>query len=107
MKSPPERPPNRHPRLSAAADFFARHSIPLIALALFAIVGVAVLDDYGVSFDVEDQRRIGIASLRYILGNEDALIEGHHNRFYGAAFKLPLIAVERLMRPADSRARYT
>ena len=106
MKIPPERPPNLNPRLSAAADFFARHSVPIIALALFAIVGVAALDDYGVSFDIEDQRRIGATSLRYILGNEDALIEGHHNRFYGAAFEIPLIAIERLMRPADSRVRY-
>jgi len=102
MKTHPNQPLPNHPPLTAAADFFTRHAA-VIALAVFAIVGVAVLDDYGFSFDGTDQRTIGVSSFGYILGNEDALIEGHHNRFYGVAFEVPLIAVERLLRLKDSR----
>ena len=102
MESHSNQPPPSHPPLTAAADFFTRHAA-VIALAVFAVVGVAVLDDYGFSFDGTDQRTIGVSSFRYILGNEDALIEGHHNRFYGVAFEVPLIAVERLLRLEDSR----
>ena len=105
MKTRPhERPPN-HPRLTAAADFFTRHSA-IIALAVFAIFGLAVLDDYGISFDMPGHRGTGTASLNYILGDEDALIENHHDRYYGVAFELPLIVVERLIRPASSREIY-
>ena len=95
---------------SPFAAFLARHSA-LIALALFAIVGVAVLADYGVSTDEGSQRANGSASLDYILGDEDALTEGYAgNRradaFYGVAFEVPLVAVERLLGLEDSREVY-
>ena len=92
-------------RARLAADFLARHSA-IVALALFAIVGVAVFDDYGIGLDEKNQRRIGQASFNYVLGDEDALIEGHHDRYYGVAFEVPLIAVERLLRLEDSRDIY-
>ena len=91
--------------LFPAARFLARHG-GVIALALFAAVGALVLDDYGVSADEGWQRSIGIASFNYILGVEDALIEEHHNRFYGVAFELPLIAIERALGLENSRAIY-
>ena len=81
-----------------------RHSA-LIALAVFAVVGVAVLDDYGVAIDELPSRINGIASFDYILGDEDAL-QNDVNRFYGVAFEVPLIAIERLLRLEDSRAAY-
>ena len=87
--------------LSALPNFLARHSA-IIALALFAIAGVAVLDDYGIAIDENWQRNIGIASFDYILGDEDALRDDV-GRFYGAAFEIPLIAVERALRLEDSR----
>ena len=94
-------PPIR--RLRSTGDFLARHSA-IIALALFAVVGVAVLDDYGVGFDANSQIIIGNASFDYILGDEDALLdEDEHDRYYGVAFEVPLIAVERLLRLEDSR----
>ena len=88
--------------LSTFAHFLARHSA-IVALALFAVVGVAVLDDYGVAIDEGTQRSNGIASLDYILGDADALPNGV-DRFYGVAFELPLIAIERLLRLDDSRS---
>ena len=92
-------------RLRPAADFVARHSA-VIALALFAIVGIAVFDDYGISSDEVGQRGIGSVSYDYILGDEDAPDGGRYIRFYGVAFEIPLIAVERLLRLEDTRAIY-
>jgi len=87
--------------LSTLANFLARHSA-IIALAVFAIVGVAVLDDYGIGIDEWRQREIGVAAFDYVLGDEYAL-GGSVKRHYGVAFELPLIAVERLLRLEDSR----
>ena len=86
----------------ALANFLARHAA-IIALAVFAIVGVFIVDDYGVGVDSDYQRDNGIASFDYILGDEDALIEGRIDRYFGVAFEVPLIAVERLLRLEDSR----
>ena len=109
--APPPYPANRqhpamkHPTtsLSRLADFLARHSA-LVALAIFAVVGIAALDDYGVSVDESWQRKIGYASFNYILGDEDArLDDADHNRFYGIAFEIPLIIAERALGLEDSR----
>ena len=99
MKTPPD-------SIHRFAAFLARHSA-IIALAVFAIVGVAVLDDYGISYDEDMQRNIGDAAFDYILGDEDALLsEDDHNRYYGVAFELPLTAIERLSPLEDSRDIY-
>ena len=104
MTSRPERTPS-HSRPRSAADFLARRPavVAVVALAVFAIVGVAAIDDYGVVPDTHDQRVIGRASLDYVLGDEDALIQDHHDRFYGVAFELPLAVLERVSWFADSR----
>ena len=47
--------------------FAWRHN-GLAALAAFAIVGLAVFDDYGVGVDEGIQRGIGAAALDYALG---------------------------------------
>ena len=92
--------------MSTLSAFLARHSA-IVALAAFAIVGVAVLDDYGTGNDEGSQRLIGYASFDYIMGDEDALIEeGDIDRYFGVAFEIPLIAVERLLRLEDSRDIY-
>ena len=93
-----------NPLLPIAA-FLARRA-HLIALALFAIVGVIVLDDYGVAHDESTQRRIGYASFNYILGDENALIENHSDRYYGVAFEIPLVAFERILGLEDTREIY-
>ena len=90
--------------LSPAANFLARRA-HLIALALFAAVGLAVLDDYGFAFDERSQRDNGNASLDYILGDQDALrAEGEPDRYYGVAFEVPLVAIERLLGLEDPRS---
>ncbi len=92
-----------------AARFLARRG-HLIVLALFAAVGAAVLDDYGLTRDEEGYRRLGRASLDYVLGDADALsatsdkLHRPTDRYFGVAFELPLAAAERLLGLEDSRA---
>ena len=78
---------------------FARHWGALLALALFLVAGLAVLDDYGVSFDAVVHRQDAEANLRYLAdGDFGAFISGlwiDHDKFYGMAFEAPLLLVER------------
>ena len=70
--------------------------------AVFAIAGVAVLDDYGVSIDENAQRRIASANVDYALGVSEEPADGH-NRYYGVAFEMPLLLAERALGLQDSR----
>ncbi len=90
---------------TAAVAFVARHSV-LLALAVLAVVGLAVLDDYGVGPDEEYQRGIGQAAIAYALGETETLRPPSppHNRYYGVVFEVPLVLVERLLGLTDSRA---
>ena len=84
----------------------------LAVCAVFAIVGVAVLDDYGMNWDETDQRRIAIANAEYILGvSEYAVGLDHnpphpHNRYYGLVIEMPLLLAERALGLQDSRHIY-
>ena len=92
----------------AAARFAGvarRAPLPVWALAvcaLFALAGIAALDDYGVGLDTIAQREIAAANLDYIRGDEDALYSDH-NRYYGVAFELPLLLAERGLGLDDRR----
>ena len=81
---------------------------PLLALALclaFAILGVAVLDDYGVHNDEFAHRRMAEGNLNYILGDSDALPKDI-GRLYGVAFALPLLLAEHALGLRHSRDIY-
>ena len=85
-----------------------RIPFPALALAvclLFAAVGVAVLDDYGIARDEFAQRRLAEKNAAYIMGDRDAL-PTNHDRFYGIAFELPLLLAERLLGLKDIRDIY-
>ena len=94
---------------AALASLPRRAPFPLLALALclaFAALGVAVLDDYGVGLDEIKHHRIARVILNYILGNSDAQLSypnPFHHHFYGVAFDLPLLLVERGLGLRDSR----
>ena len=82
---------------------------PFWALALcavFAIVGVAVMDDYGIALDEDTQRRIAIANADYIAtGSADGLYYRDY-RYYGVVFEMPLLLAERALGLQDSRHIY-
>ena len=77
----------------------------IVALVLFAAVGLAVLDDYGAGADEWHEWRLGARTLDYILGDADALF-ADHNRYYGVAFTLPLTVVERVLGLESEREIY-
>ena len=77
----------------------------LVVLAVFTVVGVAVLDDYGVSFDEPTERGRAVETVRYVFGVGDLLTD-HPHRFYGVSFEAPLFLAERLLGLTDSRAVY-
>ena len=68
----------------------------LAVCAVFSAVGVAVLDDYGVSWDEFYQRDIALETIRYVLGQDDELLS-NHDKFYGMTFEMPLLIVERAL----------
>ena len=84
------------------ARFAVRNGAPIV-LALFLIVGLAVVDDYGVPTDIGTQLGIGRSALAHIQGNQDAR---DNNINYGAAFEIPLAVIERVLGGENSRAVY-
>ena len=73
----------------------------VVVLALFAAVGAAVLDDYGVVSDESSSRRDGQAAIDYVLG--DGALRDGHDRYYGVSFQAPLVLAERWLGLTDSR----
>ncbi len=64
---------------------------------VFLVVGIAVVDDYGVVSDSLAQRHKTARNLAFITGAADRL-DGffeEHNKYYGVAFELPLLLLER------------
>ena len=71
----------------------APHWGALLALALFLVVGLAILDDYGTSNDESNQRRIAEAAFGYLSGDDigDFLARIREvEKFYGMAFEAPI-----------------
>ena len=87
-------PKNCGAHLRMTLRTLAPHWGALLALALFLVAGLAVLDDYGVTWDEPTQRRFAVATLTHLLGDADALPDAS-DRFYGMAFEAPLLLVER------------
>ena len=95
------------PFLRGAVAALLRHRFALVALAAFIVVE-ANLDYQGAPAENwmdssrPFQRGLGIANLRYIQGDIE-LFPRDHNKFYGAAFELPVVLFERAMRLEDTR----
>ena len=87
---------------SPAASFLSRFS-PLLLLALFTLVGILVVDDYGVAYDESVQRALAAVTAAYMTGADDALLQ-HRDQTYGVAFELPLLFIELLLGLEDSRS---
>ena len=87
---------------AAGGRALARHWGAVLALTLFLIAGLAVLDDYGRVADENIQRTIAAANLNYALRGDDSLAD--HNKFYGVAFELPLLLAGRAIGEENPRA---
>ena len=81
---------------------YKRYSVQApLALAAILTVGVAVLDDYGAGWDARDQHQFATRNLAFISGQAESLPQNVH-RYYGMAFELPLLLVERILGLEDS-----
>ena len=81
------------------------HSLAWLACALFLIAGLAIVDDYGASGDDGLQRELAENTLNYVLDGDPTLLQAH-DRFYGAAFEVLPLFVERALGLEDSRDIY-
>ena len=77
----------------------------LALCALFAVAGVAILDNYGVSVDEIAQRRTATAVADYALDVSEDPPDGH-DRYYGVVFEMPLLMAESALGLQDSRHIY-
>ena len=78
----------------------------LAICALFAIAGVAVVDDYGVTGDEATQRQIARANASYIITGDTDRLRYRDYRYYGIAFEMPLLLAERALGQRDTRPIY-
>ena len=89
-------------RRRAALNFLTAHS-GLLICGLFLLVGLALAGDYGISPDDGRQRQIAVGNWDYILGRADRIAtRSYIDRYYGAAFELPLLLAERALGLTDS-----
>lgn len=74
---------------------------------LFLIVGLGVLDDYGISWDEEEYRQATKKSFQAIISSVGTgLPQKDDVQYYGIAFQWPLLLVERFLDLSDSRTIY-
>ncbi len=79
-------------------------ALALMVGVLFAGVGVAVLDDYGVGADEFAERETARANLAYITGAApEVATHKSHDRYYGMAFQLPLLLLGQALGLDDFR----
>ncbi len=83
------------------------HSLALVVWSLFLIAGLAIVDDYGVSWDAGAQRLIAINTVDYVLHDDPGRLRWVADRFYGVAFELTLsLLTERVLGLEDPRHVY-
>ena len=76
----------------------------LAACALFAVASVVIVDDYGVAGDSIHHRQTAVDVADYVLGvSEDPPGGDINDRYYGVAFDMPLLLIERAFGLQDSR----
>ncbi len=83
---------------------------PLAICVVLLAVSVTIVDDYKVRGDtVTFQRELALRTVDYILGDSNAYWEtghGYYTNFYGVAFEMPMLLVERILGLEDFRHIY-
>ena len=75
--------------------------------AVFVVVGIVVLDDYGVTTDEDVWRETAIAVADYTLGVSERIeAPSGQDRYYGVAFIMSLLLTERALELQDTRYIY-
>ena len=87
--------------------------IIILIFLLYLITGVLIYDDYGISWDETDNRRLGFISLNYLRElfsldiyqgfEHDDLAYMYSTKQYGVIFDLPMAFIEKLFNIEDPR----
>ena len=80
----------------------AAPSVVLVFFIAFLAVGLAIYDDYGMSWDEQAQRELGFKTLNYVVHSDDTVERGLHE-YYGPAFQTVLVLIEKVAAPNDVR----
>lgn len=81
-----------------------RNSIIIVIIfAGFLWLGISLFKDYGISWDEGEQRRIGIKTLEYVMRGDPSLFV-YRDRYYGTAFELLLIILEKAFKLDNFRS---
>ena len=85
----------------------APHWGALVALALFLVIGLAILDDYGITNDEGHGRRLGTTTWAFLTGNEEAFFDApFYDRIYGPSFEWALQSADHVLGTERSRGIY-
>jgi hypothetical protein len=77
----------------------------LLLFVFFGLIALFTFQNYGLSWDEDYQREIGLVSWNYIFSNDQTLLT-YAMRDYGVAFELPLIALEKLFGLNEEKSIY-
>ena len=74
----------------------------LIFLLVFLFMGIAVHDNYGLSWDEQVQRDLGFKTLNYVF-RSDNTVQRTEIKYYGPAFETAMAFIESVIQPTDIR----
>ncbi len=72
-----------------------KHTLAILALLCYMVVGLFIYDDYGISWDEPIQREYGEAVFNYVFDN-DTVLHTHPSKYHGPAFQMMLFGVEQV-----------
>jgi hypothetical protein len=77
----------------------------VLLLLIAIVIGLLTYKDYGIAWDEHNQHDMGQISYNYIFHKDDSLLK-FSNNYYGAAYEVPLIMLEKILHLKDSRDIY-
>jgi hypothetical protein len=72
---------------------------------VFLVLGALSHNDYGIAWDEPSQQEIGKMNYDFLIGKSDSLAN-YHDRFYGAAFEMPVYMLQQAFGIENSAAIY-
>lgn len=83
----------------------AKHWVAPTFFLCFFILGLSVFKDYGVSWDESNQRQIAILVAKYVVKNDNTLLNSPHPKYHGPVIPVTLFSLERLLSLEDSKTK--
>jgi len=85
-------------------EFFNNNHKVIVSLffLIFLLIGLAIFNNYGLSWDEGTNRMLGYQNYNYIFGKNTDIL-GSAEKYHGPAFEIFLVVLEKAFRLADSR----